>query len=399
MVLALKELSIRGDISTTVDYVSRLIELEDFIDNRIDTAWLDGIIKENVEGIGSVEANNASTTLLRKRSLLADAKEEDTHLHVVVAATMVAFDSCHQDEKFFLELLSKGQLPSRSLLKMTHPVELILNGIKYKLACTRKGLNTFRIQLTDADSPKDGFVMTNVRVLSDGGYLIEIGGQNHVGYMTRRGDIATGMRINVAGANVAFSPDYDPTSLRTDVAGKLVKRLVPDGSHVKKGEPYAEIEVMKMFMPLKVEEAGIVEWNVNEGASLSPGDLLATLELDNPENVSRVTAFKGNLRIKGWGASNRPANARGPHLVLRAAMEKLNGAMSGFALGKIEVDDAVEDLAVAVTDPALPVLEIDEQLSVLTGRISANLFEAIAKMNRDFQQMCLEQLGTGMQVR
>jgi acetyl-CoA carboxylase/biotin carboxylase 1 len=53
MVLALKELSIRGDISTTIDYISKLIELDDFIANRITTAWLDGLIKANVDGIGS----------------------------------------------------------------------------------------------------------------------------------------------------------------------------------------------------------------------------------------------------------------------------------------------------------------------------------------------------------
>eukprot|EP00566_Odontella_aurita_P005774 CAMPEP_0113543724 /NCGR_PEP_ID=MMETSP0015_2-20120614/10313_1 /TAXON_ID=2838 /ORGANISM="Odontella" /LENGTH=562 /DNA_ID=CAMNT_0000443907 /DNA_START=231 /DNA_END=1915 /DNA_ORIENTATION=- /assembly_acc=CAM_ASM_000160 len=46
MALALKELSIRGDISTTVDYISKLIELEDFVENRIDTGWLDALIKE-----------------------------------------------------------------------------------------------------------------------------------------------------------------------------------------------------------------------------------------------------------------------------------------------------------------------------------------------------------------
>ena len=44
-------------------------------------------------------------------------------------------------------------------------------------------------------------------------------------------------------------------SLRTDDAGKLVKKLVEDGTKLVQGEAYAEIEVMKMFMPLKVDEA------------------------------------------------------------------------------------------------------------------------------------------------
>jgi len=40
--------------------------------------------------------------------------------------------------------------------------------------------------------------------------------------------------------------EYDPTRLTTDVAGKLARCLVPDGAHLKKGEPFAEVEVMKM---------------------------------------------------------------------------------------------------------------------------------------------------------
>jgi acetyl-CoA carboxylase / biotin carboxylase 1 len=201
---------------------------------------------------------------------------------------------------------------------------LILNGIKYKLLCTRKGQSSFKIELDTAST--DAFVMTNIRLLSDGGFLIEIGGKSHVAYLTGKGDAANGMRLNIAGSTIVFSPDYDPTSLGVDVAGKLVKRLVPDGARVKKGEPYAEIEVMKMFLPLKVEEAGIVEWKANEGAALVPGELLAMFELDNTEKCylfmmickmkhgairlahqtqrGRIrdwkTAFVGEIRVLEW---------------------------------------------------------------------------------------------------
>ena len=44
MVLALKELSIRGDFQTTVEYLIGLLETSDFIDNEFDTAWLDRLI-------------------------------------------------------------------------------------------------------------------------------------------------------------------------------------------------------------------------------------------------------------------------------------------------------------------------------------------------------------------
>jgi acetyl-CoA carboxylase / biotin carboxylase 1 len=317
------------------------------------------------------------------------------HVYVVLGAAIVTFDRCLKNEKLFLELLEKGQLPPRSLLKMEHEVELILNGVKYVLACTRNGACSLIICLAN-DRTK--FVAANVRLLSDGGFLIEVGGASHVAYLTTRGDVGTGMRISVGGANVAFSPDYDPSTLRTDVAGKLVKKLKEDGSRVKKGEPYGEIEVMKMFMPLKVEESGVLRWDVNEGASLSAGDILGTLELDNPDNVAQVSVFEGDLAIDGWGAYGGSAVDR-PHLLLRSSFEKLNSALSGYKLGREEIESALADLSRAVIDPMLPLYEIEEQLSVLSGRIPSPLMEAISANLDEFRFTAESQAGTGVQLR
>lgn len=46
LVLALRDLSIRGDFRTTVEYLITLLESRDFQDNDIDTAWLDRLIAE-----------------------------------------------------------------------------------------------------------------------------------------------------------------------------------------------------------------------------------------------------------------------------------------------------------------------------------------------------------------
>lgn len=48
MVLALKELSIRGDFRTTVEYLITLLETDAFHRNRFDTGWLDQLIAEKV---------------------------------------------------------------------------------------------------------------------------------------------------------------------------------------------------------------------------------------------------------------------------------------------------------------------------------------------------------------
>ena len=44
LVSALKELFILGEIRTTVEYLGELLETDEFKENTIDTAWLDGII-------------------------------------------------------------------------------------------------------------------------------------------------------------------------------------------------------------------------------------------------------------------------------------------------------------------------------------------------------------------
>ena len=44
MVVALKEVKIRGEIRTIVDYVVDMVQAPEFIGNRIHTGWLDSRI-------------------------------------------------------------------------------------------------------------------------------------------------------------------------------------------------------------------------------------------------------------------------------------------------------------------------------------------------------------------
>jgi len=39
MVVALKELSIRGEIRTTIEYLPKVLEHPDFIKNNVSTTW------------------------------------------------------------------------------------------------------------------------------------------------------------------------------------------------------------------------------------------------------------------------------------------------------------------------------------------------------------------------
>jgi acetyl-CoA carboxylase/biotin carboxylase 1 len=156
---------------------------------------------------------------------------------------------------------------------------------------------------------------------------------------------------------------------------------------------------MKMFMPLKVQETGILNWDINEGATLAPGDLLATLELDNPENVSTAVLFEGDMEVSGWGESFAPSNTKRPHLMFRKAIASLTGGMAGYVLTKEALQYAMETLHMAVTNPTLPVFEIDEQLSVLSGRMDPKLFHKISLSLGDFKTLCEDETNQGLPLR
>lgn len=48
LVMALKQVSIRGDFRTTLEYLITLLETPAFKRNKIDTSWLDGLIAQKV---------------------------------------------------------------------------------------------------------------------------------------------------------------------------------------------------------------------------------------------------------------------------------------------------------------------------------------------------------------
>ena len=57
------------------------------------------------------------------------------------------------------------------------------------------------------------------------------------------------MKIN--GATVMIPVVYNPSELRSDVTGKIVRFLQQDGDVVEKDKPYVEVEAMKMIMAIK----------------------------------------------------------------------------------------------------------------------------------------------------
>lgn len=115
-------------------------------------------------------------------------------------------------------------------------------------------------------------------------------GKKHVAYGQ---EFPTGLRLTVDGQTCLFREEYDPTQLRSTIQGKLIRYLVGEGEHVSKDEPLP-IEAMKMVLTLAAPESGLVTPLKPEGPILEAGDVVATLVLDDPGRVKRVTLSRAN---------------------------------------------------------------------------------------------------------
>ncbi|XP_069353651.1 acetyl-CoA carboxylase 2 [Eulemur rufifrons] len=348
MVVALKELSIRGDFRTTVEYLINLLETESFQNNDIDTGWLDHLIAEKVQ-----------------------AEKPDIMLGVVCGALNVAdgiFRTCMTD---FLHSLERGQvLPADSLLNIVD-VELIYGGVKYILKVARQSLTMFVLIMNGCH------IEIDAHRLNDGGLLLSYNGNSYTTYMKEEVD---SYRITIGNKTCVFEKENDPTVLRSPSAGKLLQYTVEDGGHVEAGSSYAEMEVMKMIMTLNVQESGRVKYVKRPGVVLEAGCVVARLELDDPSKVHPAEPFTGELPSQ----QTLPILGEKLHQVFHNILENLTNVMSGYCLPEpifsIKLKDWVQKLMTTVRHPSLPLLELQDIMTSVSGRIPAPVEKAVHRV-------------------
>jgi biotin carboxyl carrier protein len=84
-------------------------------------------------------------------------------------------------------------------------------------------------------------------------------------------------RLRGAGADAEHADGL--VEIKTAMPGKVVSVLLAAGNTVEKGDGVLVVEAMKMQNELKSPKAGVIkEVRVTEGAAVSAGDILATIE-------------------------------------------------------------------------------------------------------------------------
>eukprot|EP00922_Rhytidocystis_sp_ex-Travisia-forbesii_P027851 GHVS01040880.1.p1 GENE.GHVS01040880.1~~GHVS01040880.1.p1 ORF type:complete len:1808 (-),score=259.44 GHVS01040880.1:156-5579(-) len=271
LVIALKRVDVRGDIRTAVEFLGGLLETTAFKENTIDTSWLDGILKDQAAKKGGVDGIGE-----RSRNI------------VLSAILSRALDHIKGQQAAALDQLHRGNVLVREVQSLnTCLQELTYQNVKYESTVTRISPELFTIEIANQPS-----IEVRLRVQADGSIAAQWLGRTHR-FNSREEPM--GVRVTLDGSTVLIPTVYNPSELRCDVNGKIVRYLIEDGKEVQKGQPYMEVEAMKMIMALKSTESGVLSHNQAAGSIISAGDLVGTLKLKDPSRVTQIVRFTGEL--------------------------------------------------------------------------------------------------------
>lgn len=334
MVLGLKEIQIRGEIRTNVDYTVDLLNATEYRENKIHTGWLDSRIAMRVR-----------------------AERPPWYLSVVGGALYEASSRSSSVITDYVGYLSKGQIPPKHISLVNLTVTLNIEGSKYTIETVRGGPRSYKLRMNGSE------IETEIHSLRDGGLLMQLDGNSHVIYAETE---AAGTRLLINGRTCLLQKEHDPSKLLADTPCKLLRFLVADGSHVDADTPYAEVEVMKMCMPLLLPASGVIHFVMPEGQAMKANDLIARLDLDDPSSVRRAEPFHGSFPKLG-----PPTAISGKvHQKFAASVNSAHMILAGY---EHNINEVVQDLLNCLDNPELPFLQWQELMSVLATRLPKDL--------------------------
>ena len=315
LVLSLKQLDVRGEIRNPVEYLTQLLETDDFKKNNIDTSWLDGIIKNK-----SVKQNADTGT-------------------VVMSAAFFRGHKKFKDAMGKLEeSLKKGQTGVAEIAGINKfAEEITYNGVKYMFEITRSSPDRYTMTINGKATE------IKYREQPDGSILASFGGSVRKVYGQEE---PLGLRMIIDGSTIMLPNVFDPSELRSDVTGKVVRFLTEDGGSVKAGQPYVECEAMKMIMQIKAPQDGKVFHKLSAGSILTTGDMIASLELDDPSKVVKIETFAGTFDIESGPSDQRPMHLL--NLVLKGYPNSNADSVLSKSLIDASAEDASDDCALLI---------------------------------------------------
>ena len=345
--LALKRLHVVGEICTNVPYVAELIATEDFVENRVNTGWLDKLIEARMQL----------------------PPPDVSHVAICGALLKAHLAMAESSAKMLKESIDRNHCPTAEQLQtlVELKVEFIWNRTKFDFDVYRHSPEVFTV------AANGSLVQAKLQVVPGGAFVCVFGGVAHsFHFEAEPGDK---LRLTIDGQVVTLEPEVDPSVLTAPYGGKLTKLFVEDGAHVDKGTPFAEVEVMKMLFPLHASEAGHISLAKAPGALINAGEVLARLQLDDPNIVAKAAPYEGELG--DFEPPMEMGNGGPPHVQLRYLEARVHHMLDGYVDNE---DKVLELLGAILTDASVMHSEFEELMTGAGSKLPQAPREALGAL-------------------
>ncbi|CBH13789.1 acetyl-CoA carboxylase, putative [Trypanosoma brucei gambiense DAL972] len=259
MVMALRNLVIRGEIHTSVSYVLGLLERPEFCNCDVSTDWLDRLISARI--LQSAQHN-----------------QQDVYIALTAACTLRMLSKRDENHGRYVSFLSAGHVPTTEFLSNYESESYVNRSTNFNVTMGLTSPTEISISLNGS------VISVPFRKLKSGALQLRVGGKTAIAYAEKE---PSSLRISIGGKETTFTGDIDPTKLFAAVPGRFVRYLVCDGGHVEEGTIVAEVEVMKMILPLRASTVGALHHKVAPGSTIALGTLVAEITPDDPSKVAR----------------------------------------------------------------------------------------------------------------
>jgi acetyl-CoA carboxylase/biotin carboxylase 1 len=130
---------------------------------------------------------------------------------------------------------------------------------------------------------------------------------------------------------------------------------------------------MKMYMPLLATESGIVNFTKPAGSTLSTGDIVGRLKLDDLSRVKQSILF--DSQFPNFGLPQVLGDKS--HQKYKEVRGNVESVLEGYEYMNLDMNALVKKLADSLRDCGLPFDLVIEELSPLAGRIPSKLDQSM----------------------
>lgn len=265
IVRAMEEVVRKGGYGTSVTPVSQFYFQQAF-NNVMQGPW-----KKIAEGYGKMVLGYFGHTPHEPDPEVVKIASEQLGLEPTKESPLAINDRNPKKQiAHFREILKENNLPETD------------ENIFIAAACGEKGITFLKgdakinVRYKEKEAPKKS---------ASGSYDVTVNGKVYKTSVSGDSVIVNGKTFNIAVAEAGQAPAAKPAAasgqtvdVTSPVPGTVIKILVAEGDAVKKAQPVAMVEVMKMESPIPAPADGIVaKIAVRQGDQVATGQLLLTL--------------------------------------------------------------------------------------------------------------------------